>query len=1128
MDIKEWLSSNSIKGEFVSDNVFTIKNVGTFLAVRDKDKILDEGLTLLLDEDEEGIEVDFYCFPFGCNWYYTKLIHLSDLKILKYTGEYDSILGVSFPFLGIHGGYDILNGSRVYADWIKKAKFLEIDTLGICEKNSLGGALKFQLKCQENKIRPIIGYQACVKSGEELSYVKCYAKDERGWQSLLNINKEVNVLNHGHISKTNFIESMEGLMIVLDPKLMLYKDTLPYQINVCKGDLFWQLDTVEFENDVKDKEYLLNVREYLNNKKEIPPVLICDAYYLDSTDFDSKIILNSIADRREFASRNQYFKSPDEIFGELIELFEDEDKVFEIFEQAVENTFRMADRCKFTIPIKQRLLPEYLMTKEEKEKFGDKNTLFYSIVEEGFKRKCPKGEEELYLARLDEEIKVIANNNFIDYFLILWDIIRWARDNDILVGAGRGSAAGSLLAYVMDLTQIDPIIYDLLFSRFLNEGRAKVSYPDIDSDIESSRREDVKKYMERKYGRDRVCSIGTYTNLKIKQALKDIARLSNVDFDTTNYISQVLDLEEGTWFDIFRTAVDKKRVKDFIMDHPSIIENIQLILNQPKSRSIHACAMLITPEGKSIYEWIPVRLENRDGEDILVSEWEGVELETAGFLKEDILGIKQLDKYRFILNLIKKDTGDVIDIYNIDLDDQVVLEMFRNGYNGDIFHFGSKGLTKYCKELKPLNINDLIAAISLFRPGAIENNFHNEYILRKDGEREVEYWTGAETVLEETYAVIVYQEQVMKLCQVLGGLTLVEADDVRRAMVKKKYDELHKYKERFLKFYPENFGVTDAYAEEVWDAIDKASSYLFNKSHAAAYAITGYIGQWLKCHYPLQYWTSAFQFDDPNPKKSNISRYIGEIRKSETSIRIKPPHINFSTATFASNAERNEIYWSINKVAQVGEKTFPAIIEERDKNGEFFSIQDFLDRVNRSLVNKGVILNLIFAGCFDEVEGVKNPEDRIEIVKKLAKSAKDIKVDEYPADRFWWSVKQREVSGFGEIDYTRLIRNSTDFKLNQLVGAMEVQDEENDRNRVVVAGIISLITVRVSKKNNEYCDIDLDSNNEIIRVRLWNEQYEQYKDELIVGKILIMNGQIQFYREEGSVQTHEDTIIKIF
>ena len=1409
MEIKEWLDRNDISYDFIEENIFSVENVGSFLVVREKDLVIDQSMFLVLDDDELGPKVDYYCFKFGSKYYYSKGEEIDDLKLLKYVGLAKSSSDMFLSNLGVHGGFELLNGSRSYSDWCKKAKFLGITSLGLAERNTLAGVIKFQQKCSEAKIKPIIGEQVVVKDGDKFFNIKLYVKYEKGWGNLLQVNKQINVDNNGFIQRNSLLKLTDGLIVVIDPKSIPYEEILPFKLNVIEGDLFWQLDSVEFENDSKDKEYLLNLQKFINdNQYYIPPILICDSYYLDEADSESKIALNDIADKRDFRSSNQFFKSIDDIFNELQPLFDNEENLFSIVEESISNLNSVSKRCEYNITMGQRLLPIYKMTQEEIEKYGDTYTMFLDLIEVGCSRKMPEGKEEEYLSRLEEEIGVIAGNGFVDYFLILWDIIRWARENDILVGIGRGSAGGCLCAYMLDITQLDPIKFELLFSRFLNEGRAKKSYPDIDTDFESKRREDVKKYMESKYGHNQVCSIGTYTNLKLKQSLKDISRLEGVDFATTNYISQILDIEEGGIFDLFKTAQEESRVKEFIHKYPQIIEKMQLILNQPKSKSIHACATLILPEEKDIFSWIPVRKEVKDGEEIIVSEWEGNELDAAGFLKEDILGITQLDKYKFILDLIRKNKGVEIDLYNIPLDNHRVYDLFSSGFNGDIFHFGSKGLTKYCKELKPENINDLVAAISLYRPGAIENNFHNEYILGKNGEKEIEYWTGTDKILNDTYAVIVYQEQVMKLCQVLGGLTLVEADDVRRAMVKKKYDELHKYKERFLKNYISEFSVTEEYAADVWDSIDKASSYLFNKcisgdeilksigvpfkytikefwllkndksyaksrgmmsaydklndkkrgygyswslgdndrlyknkikdiryvgvkpiyrmrlingatidvtlnhkfptnkgekrledliigedkifynigykqedsvyrftdigvnnpnyhksnsvenyklnsekgvegftkrensslnkfnnyklfhkkdyceicnnknskleihhidndhgnneitnlqtlcischkkehykmgrnkigmkglyteligidsisflknddvfdvemeapnhtfvtknnivtsnSHAAAYAITGYIGQWLKNKYPLEYWTAAFQYDDPNPKKSKISRYISEIRKTDDSIKIKPPHINFSGETFESSAEKMELYWSLAKVRQVGEVALKSIIDERNKNGEFFSLEEFINRTEKSVINKSVITNLILAGSFDDIENIEIKSDRGKLIEKFYKTAsikKSDKTENYNSeDIFFWELKQKEVTGFGEIDYKKLIRNKTEFKPKDFIDSFDLQDECYVNKEVLISGLIVSFVERTSKKKNQYCNIELDSNNEVLNVTLWSESFERVKEEISVGKILIMNGTCRFdtFRDCNTVQSFEDSKI---
>ena len=314
---------------------------------------------------------------------------------------------------------------------------------------------------------------------------------------------------------------------------------------------------------------------------------------------------------------------------------------------------------------------------------------------------------------------------------------------------------------------------------FNREGQSE-----IDTDFPGSDRNRVKEYMEQKYGASQVCSVGTYSALQLRAAIKDFSRLENIPFADVNYITGLLSDSDRKFEDLMVAACSNSRVKEFINTYPNMIHELSIILGAPKARSVHACAMMVFPDEHDMFRWCPIR--QQDGQ--MVSEWEGMEMDSAGFLKEDILGVKQLDKFQDILRLIKENTGEEIDLYSVPLDDEKVFEFFQKGWNGDVFHFGSKGLTGYCKEVLPTCMEDLIAAISLYRPGAMENNFHKEYVLRKNGERPVEFYVGTEEILKETYGVFCYQEQIMKLCQVLGGLSLVEADDVRKAMVKKKYE----------------------------------------------------------------------------------------------------------------------------------------------------------------------------------------------------------------------------------------------------------------------------------------------------------------------------------------------------
>lgn len=1127
-ELVSYLKQNKIKHQKLSDNVVKIGDKTYQYIIPDEGGLLfDETLEMTCEDTIE----DNYIFCFGDIWYWTP--KGSEIKPefnpVKYLGESDLEFD-PIPWLGVRGKYEILNGSRDYKDWCKKAKFLGVNVLGLCEKNTLAGTLQFQEECKSNKIKSIIGSTYTVFNDEtDYRYdIKVYVKNYDGWQTILRMNKAVLVDNNGFILETEFKDLIsDDVYIIVDPKSLDF-EKINFEFD------FYQYDSVQYKIPSRDIEYLQNLEKFL--KSNYKPILIQDSFYLDKGESHIKDKLNSISGVREHSSDNQYFKTFEDIFDEFDELFEETDNHFEEFlESAKNNLFELVSNCNFEIETGVRHLPKYKMNEEEKGKFKNNEDLFFYLIEKGFKEKVPKGKEEIYQKRLEIEIDVINYGDVLDYFLTLWDIINWCKSKDILTGIGRGSAGGSLVSYLLGIIQLDPLDYDLLFERFLNKGRVVKSLPDIDTDFEGARRNEVKRYMEQKYGETQVCSVGTYTTLKARAILKDLGKMDGASIGEIEYINKIID-ENSKFDDLLYTGVEKSPVKRFIKNHTPVINDLPLIFKQPRSGSIHACATLILPEEKTVFEFCPVKkMVLKDGETMLVTEWEGNELEKAGFLKEDILGVLQLDKFRYCLNLIKENTGEEIDIYNLPLDDHKVYEFFQKGLNGDVFHFGSTGLTGYCKQLLPENINDLIAGISLYRPGAMENNFHNEYVLRKNGEREVEYFTGSEEILNTTYGVFVYQEQIMKLCQVLGGLSLIEADDVRKAMVKKKYEELTKYKKRFIPYYIENFNVTQEYAEEVWEAIDKASTYLFNKSHATAYTITGYICQWLKVHYPLYYWVTAFTFTPEGKKDVKVPAYISEIHRTGN-IELSPIDINRSNNGFSANQSSNSIYWSLNSVKQCGEKAVKQLVEDKKEKGEYFDFNEFLKRnvFKGSKVTKQVIENLIISGAFDDIENIKETKSRINLIKKY-RDDYNIKIDPNKdifetseggiEFNWWWNMVQKRISGFALFDFELLCNNFLDSNLGY-----EGDLGESEGHLIKTGGYINEIIVRTTKKG-EYANVILDNNFEFIHVRFWYEQWDKVK-ELVDQKekcLLLITGKVQFdkYNERYSLVVNDNSEILV-
>lgn len=914
--------------------------------------------------------------------------------------------------------------------------------------------------------------------------------------------------------------------------------------------------------------------------------------------------------------------------------------------------------------------------------------------------------------------------------------------------------------------------------------------------------------MEEKYGSERVCSIGTYTTFQIKAAIKDLSRAKGLDIGTTELVCSLIGGEttdgrffREPWSFIFGAALKNSIIKSFVENNPELIEHIQLCLGQPKASSVHACATLILPENESIFTSIPVRQGEIDGEKLLVSEWEGELIEKAGYLKEDILGITQLDKFRMIMNLVKENYDCDIDIYSIPLHEKEVYKMFQKGYNGDVFHLGSKSLTKYCVELQPDKIDDLIASLAVYRPGPIENNTHNEFILLRHGEKEPDYDKGTEIITKETYSLIIYQEQIMQICQKIGGFSLVEADDIRKAMGKLNQSLLDSYKDRWYEGALKN-GYHQELVESLWNKMVSFGGYAFNKcfsgkekifrastnqyksdftieemykirndysyakltghldlrdryrrsgygfclsldsrnrlvknkivdiryegirivfevttesgrkirttanhkyptsngekklseidiekdllfinsgyevcktkynltdgtennfpsqgvqgfqkkdfspfeslnqftiknknnpceicgkfhkrmeahhkdgdrennqesnfswlcpgchkkehyklgrvkknekgylthfekiisikvignedvydvevsgdvshtlllesgivssnSHSAVYAITGYICQYLKWKFPLPYWITALEFASDD----STLRFISEINLGGK-IKVSPPDINKSQLRFSADFKTNKIIWSISKVKQCGEISVKVIFDERNKNGEFFSLEEFLSRVDKSKVNKSVVENLIFAGAFDELENISYPAERrilINSYRELSKTKVDKKTDWYEVlkqtsafyEDWVWQLRQKQVSGLAFFDYKSLVQNLQSRDLKQFMFFSEISlQKDDDRKRVFSAGIVLEVELKSSKKG-DWMRLRLDQNYEFIWLYVWSDVCEKYKSLLLESKdaIVVFNGRVTYdsFRKENIVQAEEDFLVEV-
>lgn len=1205
--LNDWITKHHIEVEFVSDRVLKTA-IGTLLLIEPKsfidpileapsERILGEEMCVILSDEDISLlnehSADYFLLQFGTRFYYfddndfvTKDVHdragevvgteyyLSKWKDFLYIGAPSlEMKDIKMSYLGIHGPFDLCNGSRSYKDWCTKAKWLGIESLGICEDNTLAGALEFQNTCEKFNIKSIIGETITVKPTKGVIYtVKLYVQNDTGWKNLLRINSIVNTSVDKCINEVELVKKLDGLVLILTPSIEVSKIYSAYK---SVKNIYYQLTFSEFISSQKDSELLNNLTIYFKNFKElIPPVLIYDSYYLESDDSHIHKILWNIGKRPVTKqSRDQWFKTLDEIFEQALPLFKEGGEGELILIQALENTLHISNSVDFLIPTGKKHLPNYELSPKEKELYGDAESLFWALIEKGLEEKViSKGlDVDKYLDRVQEEVRVINLGQVRDYFLIVWDILNFCRENGIWTGLGRGSAAGCLISYLLGIVRIDPLQYDLLFERFLNEGRVGKSMPDIDNDIQGSRRDEVKRYIENKYGKDYVTSIGTYGTFKLRAALKDLIREMGGDGKEATYISAIVDGEDN-FFNLFKTALQptvNKRLKRFIQKHALQIDQIPLIFNQPKNASIHAAGIVIVPKDNGeIYEQLPVK--HIDG--IVVSEWEGDYIDQVGFLKCDILGLKQLDKFSEIVSLIKENRGEDISFEDISLDEPEVYYLFQQGFNEDIFQFGGGGLKGYCKELKPDNIEDLIATVALYRPGPIEIGAHVKYAEIKNGVREPEYDYGLEEITKTTYSTIVYQEQIMKIVQHLGGFTLVEADDIRKAMGKKLPEVMAKYKERFIEGSVER-GCPRLTAENIWFKMEGFAGYAFNRSHAACYAITGYYSQWFKAKYPLEFWLISLKYSSHDEIQSRISEI-----KATAGINIVGPNVLKSHKQYVGDINTNSIYWSLNSISHVSDAATDEIIRLRDVEKKFIaSFEDFYNIVQeskeakkaaiqakflldqsvekeriKSPINKRVINHMIICGAFDDIEkigigglykrgdllkrfycilypdlklapfSVQSPEWQRRVANEELLSIMDYKSD------YQWIMIQKQLCGFGDVNFSSLLPKTADFtasehlfKTNIEVASLYRAPDKVSDERVVVGGIVQSIVERKSK-NGPFVQVLIHDGEKELYVTIWNEIYFSYKREIdnSGGKILFINGVVNFDKYKGTNVLH--------
>lgn len=1157
--LEEWLLDKEISFE-ISGDILEINGFGKMLIIPESDQIIDEEFSFILEDEqyeflEENEDVKFFAFKWGSMYYYSPLktkedqygekVYTPSFNVLENIGETPKS-DFKFVPLGIHTGYELLNGVGEPEAWVERAKFLGFKTVGICEHNTLAGSLPFQIAAEKRGLKLVIGETITIavnydkeKEFQDVYEMKLYVRNATGWRNLLRISKMINVDYDKFIPLEEVLIRGEGLVCVISKDshfnsleieeardlLEVYKDYF--------DKVYFQIDLTEYEDERYDIRNLENIKRYFKNfRKDVKPLFLPDFYYVSEYGYKTKDYLNKISKKARQYSKNQNLRNFDNMLEENFHLFENNEEFFNMILDSVNNTKKMSVICNFKIPTGEHKLPRFevedsIALYDEQIKKGLRERIYSKI-------KDPKKIKE-YIKRIKIENDVIKGAGFVDYFMILWDVVGWAKRNNIVVGPGRGSVGGSLIAYLLRITDIDPLEYNLLFERFLNKSRvsgerakSSDSLPDIDLDFESGKRDLVKLYIQEKYGEHHVCSVGTYTRLKPKSSLKDFLRIDGLTFKEVNFATKFIpDSHNPTWGDFFESSSSNKILKNFIQNNCKTVEILKDSLLQPKTESVHPSAVLITPKkdkggnNMEIYDWIPVKKINGQ----IVSEWEGEYIGSAGFLKEDILGISQLDKFDSILNFISLKTNKRIDLNNIDFKDKKTFDFFKKGWNEDVFQLGTQGLKTYSRMAKPNEIEDLISMNALYRPGPMESNAHKDFVDMKNGKKESIFDIGMEKVTENTYGLYVYQEQIMQ-AMVVGGLTLVEADEVRTYMKHFDAKNLAKFEDKFIDGYSKILKIPGAkeYAKEVWNKLYAFSGYGFNRSHSAAYSIISYWCQYLKANYPLEFWTTSLNFAN----EKEISGRLAEIKKIDEDIKINPPDINKSERNFTLSHEDNSIYWSLTKIKGIGEKTVDEIFKKRE-SGEFFDLEDFLSRVEKRKCNKTSVRRLIIAGAFDTIGSdngfrIDEPKERYSIMKKFYKIIKEEipeEIDKEKCNNNWyWSMLQNELTGYGEISFRSLVRKKSKklrkfpyiepekFETKKFKEVKPWEAEKGDP--YTIAGTITELFERKSKNGNWMIKIKLENNNRFIDLSVFGEDWdsisEDFKESFKNKNLICVNG----------------------
>ena len=1059
-----------------------------------------------------------------------------------------------FVHLHLHTEFSLLDGANRIDKLMKKIQELGMSSVAITDHGNMFGAVQFFQKAKSSGIKPIIGCEVYIAPGSRFDKTNTHgissashhlvllAQNETGYKNLIKLVSagylegfyykpriDLELLSQhaeGLIGLTACLKGAVPYWYIHDNEAKAREIAGQYRDIFGKDNFFLELQY----HHIKEQEQANTFLIQLAKDFDLPLVATNDCHYLNRVDATPHDVLLCIgtgkhvsdANRMKYTSDEFYVKSPQE----MAEVFAD-------YPQALQNTLDIAERCNFQFEFGNIILPEY-----EAPQGHTFDSYMEDLARKGLQERLEvifkhtrEDHETLrrqYEERLEIELDIIKKMGYAGYFLIVWDFINYAKNAGIPVGPGRGSAAGSLVAYSMRITDIDPITYNLLFERFLNPER--VSMPDIDVDFCMNRREEVIRYVSEKYGKENVSQIATFGTLGAKAVVRDVGRVLSLPYSDVDKIAKLIPNQlHITLEQSLQSVPEMRELKDKDAQVNQLLSNAQVLEGLTRHVSTHAAGVVISP--KPLVEFVPLYKGTKETDEVS-TQYPMSDLEKIGLLKMDFLGLRNLTMIQDTLELIRHVHKRELDIMDLPMDDRPGYELLARGQTLGVFQLESSGMRELLRKLKPETFEDIIAVLALYRPGPLGSGMVDDFINRKHGRIPIAYpLPQLESILKETYGVIIYQEQVMQISNVLAGYTLGEADLLRRAMGKKKAEEMAKQRKRFMEGARQK-SIPEAKADEIFSLMEYFAGYGFNKSHTAAYALITYQTAYLKAHYPVEFMAALLTSDMDNTDR--VVKYINECR--ELNITILPPDVNESFRMFS--VVDGKIRFGLAAVKNVGVGAIDSIIETRERDGKYQSLHDFCERVDLTKVNKRVVESLIKCGAFDfsgasRAAMAQGLEQVFEIAQRtqkdrqsgqanifgLLESSADVSTSpayQLPDVPEWDETDKLKlekegigfyITGHPLANYIQRVRQMTTATTSSLL-------ERHDGDTVTIGGIVTSYRKKLTKKGDQMAFFRLEDLEGAIEVILVPQVFERYNSMLEEDLPVVIEGRISVSEEE--------------